>query len=71
MHVDEDFAQLPVLEFSGVKVDLVAADRCFLDVALATVRQFLALGSALDNPFDDFLDDFGGRRLRRGGFGLD
>jgi hypothetical protein len=49
VHVDEDLAQLAILELAGVQIDLVAADRGFLDIALAAVGQLAPLGGALDD----------------------
>ena len=61
MHVDKDLGEPAVLVFAGAQIDLVAADRGLLRVALAPVRQTLALGprtiDALDDPFDDPLGD--------------
>ena len=55
VHVDEDFAQFSVVVLTGVDIDLMASDGGFLDVALATVRQFtpgtVALDHLLDNAF--------------------
>ena len=46
VHVEEDLAELAVVEFACVQVDLVAADSGFLDIALAAVRQARAGGAA-------------------------
>ena len=43
MHVDEDLAEAAVLILAGAQVDLVTADDGLLGVALAAVRQLLAL----------------------------
>ena len=43
MHVDEDLAELAVVVFAGAQIDLVAADDGLLGVALAAVRQLLAV----------------------------
>ena len=43
VHVDEDLAEFAIVELAGVQIDLVAADRGFLDVALAAIRQAAAL----------------------------
>ena len=48
MHVDEDLAEFAVVVFAGVQVDLVAADRGFLDIALATVGQLAPRVRSLD-----------------------
>ena len=42
VHVDEDLAELAVVVFAGVQIDLVAADGGLLDVALAAVGQLAA-----------------------------
>ena len=58
MHVDEDFAQAPVVELAGAQVHLVAADIGLLGVALAAVGQLFAFaGDALDDLFDDLFGD--------------
>ena len=56
VHVDEDLAEPAVLIFAGAQIDLVAADDRLLGIALAAVRQLLALARHLD-PLDDALDD--------------
>jgi hypothetical protein len=56
VHVDEDLTQLAVIVFAGVEVDLVAAHRGLLDVALPAIgqlapgRRALGLDAALDDP---------------------
>ena len=74
VHVDEDFAQAPVLELAGAEIDLVAADDRLLGIALAAVRQLLALGGephALDDALDDALgDDLGAPALGSRGNGV-
>ena len=64
MHVDEDFAEAPVGIFARVQIDLMAADRRLLNIALAPVGQLLALAHHLmHHALDDALGD--GRRARR------
>ena len=53
----------PVVVLAGAQVDLVAADRRLLGVALAAAGQLLALARALDDALDDALG--GHRRARR------
>ncbi|CCC97391.1 protein of unknown function [Azospirillum baldaniorum] len=68
VHVDEDLADAAVLILAGAQVDLVAADGRLLGVALAAVRQALALGAlALDDALHDLLDDALGHHLSAGG----
>ena len=55
MHVDEDLTQLAVIVFAGVEIDLVAAHRGLLDVALPAIGQLAPGGRALD--LDASLDD--------------
>ena len=57
VHVDEDLAEAAVVEFAGAQIDLVAADDRLLGVALAAVRQLLAVAV---KPLDDALDDLFG-----------
>jgi hypothetical protein len=58
VHVDEDLAEAAVVIFAGAQVDLVAADDGLLGVALAAVRQLLAVAvEPLDDPLDDLLGD--------------
>jgi hypothetical protein len=58
VHVDEDLAEAAVVVFAGAQVDLVAADDGLLGVALAAVRQLLAVArDLLDDPLDDLLGD--------------
>jgi hypothetical protein len=58
VHVDEDLAEAAVVIFAGAQVDLVAADDGLLGVALAPVRQLLAVAvEPLDDPLDDLLGD--------------
>ena len=60
VHVDEDLAEAAVVVFAGAQIDLVAADHGLLGVALAAVRQLLALaqhGDALDDLLDDALGE--------------
>ena len=53
VHVDEYLAQLAVVVFAGVQIDLVAADAGLLDVALAAVGQALAAAVDLHHALDD------------------
>ncbi|MND05754.1 hypothetical protein D3C83_267380 [compost metagenome] len=64
MHVDEDLAELAVLELAGADVDLVAADPRLLGVALAPAGHHVPLGDvAVDELGGGLLDGFllGGR----------
>ena len=64
MHIDENLTDLAILVFTGPQIDLMAADRGFLRVALAAIRQAGARRRPFDHPFDDaFGQD---RRLHRG-----
>src|SRR5690606_3179801 len=67
MHVDEDLAKATVIELASAQVDLVAADDGLLGVALAAVRQLLAViaDDALDHALDDLLRDLDSSRCRR------
>ena len=71
VHVDKDLGEPAVLVFAGAQIDLVAADRGLLRVALAPVGQpaaLAALHDAFDDPLDDPFDDALGdqrRALRR------
>ena len=65
VHVDEDLAELAVDVLAGPEIDLVAADRGLLGVALASVRQALTL----DRSPGDLLGDLAGCALRRRRFG--
>ena len=69
VHVDEDFAQTPVIIFAGAHIDFVAADNGLLRIALAPSRQLLAVALA-DDALDDALDDLLGDRHGAGGDGL-
>ena len=60
MHVDEDLAQLAVVELAGAQIDLVAADNCFLGVAFAAIRQAVTFAFRSDFLDDDLLDDLFG-----------
>ncbi len=71
MHVDKELGEPAVLVLAGAQIDLVAADRGLLRVALAPVREPPALAALhdplddpLDHPFDDALGDQR-RALRR------
>ena len=68
VHVDEDLGEAAVLVFAGAQIDLVAADRRLLRIALAAIRQAAALG-ALDHALDDPLGH--GNRLHGRGLGHD
>ncbi|MNX77385.1 hypothetical protein D3C86_1089260 [compost metagenome] len=59
VHVDEDFADAAVTEFTGAQIHLVTADRCLLGVTLTAVRQLFTLARY---PLDDALDDLFGDR---------
>ena len=61
MHVDKDLADLTVFIFTGVKIDLVAADSGLLDIALTTIRQLTANAIAFDDPLNNALADDGFR----------
>ena len=63
VHVDEDLAQLAVIVFAGAQIDLVPADDGLLRIALAALRQFLAV-AADDLADDDLLDDLLGQNGR-------
>ncbi len=66
VHVDEDFAETPVVIFAGAQEDGVAADLRLLGITLAAAGQlFLLAGDALDDALDDALGD--GDGLGRGG----
>src|ERR1700730_18567959 len=65
VHVDEDFAQPPVVVFAGAQIDLMAADHGLLGIALAAVRHALALAhhhDALDHLLHHLLRECGGAR---------
>src|SRR5579885_2241377 len=54
VHVDEDFAEPPVVIFAGAEIDLMPADDRLLRVALAAIGQALALAQD-GHAFDDLL----------------
>ena len=43
MHIDENFAQTPILIFTCPQINLMPTNRSFLGIALAPVRQTLPL----------------------------
>ena len=69
MHVDKHLAKAAILIFACPQIDLVAADRGFLGIALAAMRQLFTLGIA-DNPLNHTFDHLRGRcrhrRIKRG-----
>ena len=61
VHVDEDFAQAPIIIFTRTQINLVATHECLLGIALATGGQLVALTLALN--FHDPLHDALGNLL--------
>ena len=58
VHVDEDFADAAVTEFTGAQIDLVTANGRLLGVTLTAVRQLFTLTrDTLDDAFDDLFGD--------------
>src|SRR5690606_29627907 len=68
VHVDEDLADAAIIILAGADINLVPANKSFLRITLAPVRQFLALARyLLDNALDDLFRYLRGARRGRGG----